>query len=82
MKDKVEAFLEQTVEQHQLPGLAASVVKGSQLFAAGFGSINISSSDPVTPDTLFHCASISKLFTATAVMQLVENNDIDLDEKS
>ncbi len=80
MKEKVEAFLKQTVEQHQLPGLAAGIVKDSQAFEAGFGSISISCSRPITPGTLFHCASISKLFSATAVIQLAENGHILLDD--
>jgi CubicO group peptidase (beta-lactamase class C family) len=80
MKEKMEAFLKQTVEQHQLPGLAAGIVKDSQAFEAGFGSISISCSRPITPGTLFHCASISKLFSATAVIQLAENGHILLDD--
>ena len=48
---------------------------------AGFGLMKIGDpSRPVTPQTLFHMASITKPFVATAIMQLVEHGKLDLDD--
>lgn len=81
MKEKIQAFIENVVEAHRLPGLAVSVVKDSQpWFELGLGLQQFVNKPPVTPDTLFHCASISKLFTATAVLQLTEKSLIHLDD--
>ena len=58
-----------------------SVVKdGQTLFQKGYGYADFEAKKPVVPDqTLFRPGSISKLFTATAVMQLVEQGKVDLD---
>jgi CubicO group peptidase (beta-lactamase class C family) len=83
---EVEAFLDGYVghqlEDYNIPGATVSVVKdGEVLFAKGYGQANIEKKVPVVADeTLFRTASISKLFTATAVMQLVEEGQLDLDE--
>ena len=57
------------------------VVKdGKVLFSRGYGYSDVEKKTPVSPDsTLFRPGSISKLFTWTAVMQLVEQNKLDLD---
>ena len=62
------------------PGATVSVVKdGKLLFAKGYGYADLDKRTPVTADkTLFRVASVSKLFTWTAVMQLVEQNKLDL----
>jgi CubicO group peptidase (beta-lactamase class C family) len=82
---EVEAFLDGYVghqlENYDIPGATVSVVKdGEVLFAKGYGQANVEKKEPVVADeTLFRIASISKLFTATAVMQLVEEGKLDLD---
>ena len=61
-------------------GLAVGVVRdGSLEFFAGRGLADIASGTPVTQDTVFRVASITKTFTAVAVMQLCEQGLIDLD---
>ena len=83
---ELEAFLDGYVghqlEDYDIPGATVSVVKdGEVLFAKGYGRANVEKKVPVVADeTLFRIASISKLFTATAVMQLVEEGKLDLDE--
>ncbi|MGD8202200.1 serine hydrolase [Ornithinimicrobium sp. W1679] len=73
-------FVEHVVRAWALPGVALSVVHGAdQVLARGFGTRNTATADPVTPDTLFHLASVSKTFVATAVLQLVEEGRLDLD---
>jgi CubicO group peptidase (beta-lactamase class C family) len=55
----------------RLPGLAVGVLIDSQVvYRAGFGSTRMGGGQPITPSTLFHMASITKPFVATAVVQL------------
>ena len=65
---------------NDIPGATISVVKdGKLLFAKGYGSADIAGSRPVVAsETLFRIGSVTKLFTWTAVMQLVEAGQLDL----
>jgi len=80
----LEAFLDGIMaahmETHHIAGATISVVKDGKLFfAKGYGFADIKDKKPVQADrTLFRIASISKLFTWTAVMQLVEQGKLDL----
>jgi hypothetical protein len=61
-------------------GVAAGVVRdGSLAWYSGVGVADIGSKDPIAPDTVFRIASITKTFTAIAVMQLCERGLVDLD---
>ncbi|WP_448004283.1 serine hydrolase domain-containing protein [Agromyces bauzanensis] len=61
-------------------GLAVGVMRdGSLAFFAGRGFADLGTRNPVTPDTIFRIASITKTFTAIAAMQLWERGLIDLD---
>ncbi|WP_413163489.1 serine hydrolase domain-containing protein [Capilliphycus salinus ALCB114379] len=75
-----ERFNEQMQEQH-IPGGVVSLVKdGSIVFEKGYGYANVEEEIPVQADTtLFRVASLSKLFTDTAVMQLYERGSVQLD---
>lgn len=81
----VGAFLEGVmplqIGREDIAGAVVLVVKdGKVLFAQGYGYADVAKKIPVTPDgTLFRPGSISKLFTWTAVMQLVEQGKLDLD---
>jgi CubicO group peptidase (beta-lactamase class C family) len=83
--DDVHAFLDGFVpmqlERENIAGAVVLVVKdGAILFAKGYGYSDVDKKTPVTGDaTLFRPGSISKLFTWTAVMQLVEQGKLDLD---
>ena len=83
--DDVHAFLDGFVpmqlEREDIAGAVVLVVKdGAILFAKGYGYSDVEKKTPVTVDaTLFRPGSISKLFTWTAIMQLVEQGKIDLD---
>lgn len=57
----------------QNPGLTVSVVKDGQLlFAKGYGVTDISTNTPVTTETLFQIASLSKAFAATLLVKQLE----------
>jgi len=73
-------FLERMSSEH-IPGLAIAVVRDRNLvWSEGFGWANIVKKIPMTPDTIQNIASISKTFTATAVMQLVEKGRLSLED--
>ncbi|MEU1999401.1 serine hydrolase domain-containing protein [Nocardia gamkensis] len=60
-------------------GAAVAVVSGGRMDFAGHGLADIEANRPVTEDTVFRIASITKTFTAISVMQLWETGVIDLD---
>jgi CubicO group peptidase (beta-lactamase class C family) len=79
----VETFLDGIVplqlDREDIAGATIAIVKdGKRLFAKGYGYADIKHKQPVTAETLFRIGSVSKLFTWTAVMQLVEQGKIDL----
>jgi len=64
-----------------VPGLAVGIVKNGRVICTGVaGMANIEQKKPVTADTLFMIASISKVVTATALMQLQEEGKFKLDD--
>ncbi|HYM97145.1 MAG TPA: serine hydrolase domain-containing protein [Candidatus Sulfotelmatobacter sp.] len=76
----MRAMVTQIVSRHPAVGLAVGVVRDGRLeFFHGHGLANIASKSPVTEDTVFRIASITKTFTAIAVMQLWEKGLVDLD---
>jgi CubicO group peptidase (beta-lactamase class C family) len=84
-KEDVEAYLEGVVpvqlQRNDIAGAVVAIVRDGQvLFAKGYGFADMKSRKPVSVDgTLFRPGSISKTFTWTAVMQLVEQGKLDLD---
>ena len=76
-----DSILPFQLKQENIAGAVIIVVKdGKVLFQKGYGYADVAKKTPVTPDgTLFRPGSISKLFTWTAVMQLVEQGKLDLD---
>lgn len=83
--DDLGAFLDGLVpaylQKQDIAGVTISVVKdGKVFFAKGYGFADVEKRKPVSPaDTLFRPGSISKLFTWTSIMQLVEQGKLDLD---
>ena len=76
-----DGFLPIQLQRDNIAGAVVLVVKDGQvLFAKGYGYSDVKAKKPVTVDgTLFRPGSISKTFTWTAVMQLVEQGKLDLD---
>ena len=76
---RIDAFVRDQVQRHGIPGLALALVEGDRIVhLAGYGKAD-QSGRPVTPQTPFIVASISKSLTALAVMQLVEAGKVELD---
>ncbi|MBI5759163.1 MAG: beta-lactamase family protein [Planctomycetales bacterium] len=68
--------------EREIPGAALAVTRhGRLVYARGFGYANVESRTSVQPDSLFRIASISKPITAVAIMQLVEQGRLRLDDK-
>ena len=78
----LDGFLPYALQRGDVAGAVVAVVKdGDVLFKKGYGYADVKHKRPVDPDlTLFRPGSVSKLFTWTAVMQLVEQGKLDLDK--
>ncbi|GAB4397622.1 MAG: hypothetical protein OHK0053_14500 [Microscillaceae bacterium] len=67
------------MNQYDIPGLSIGVVKGDSLiYTKGYGVQSIKHQKPVTESTMFHTASVSKIFTALAIMNLVKYGQLAL----
>ena len=77
----LDGFMSFTLARADIAGAVVMVVKdGAVLLQKGYGFSDVEQRKPVSPDsTLFRPGSVSKLFTWTAVMQLVEEGKLDLD---
>jgi CubicO group peptidase (beta-lactamase class C family) len=76
--EQLTALITQKMAQYSVPGVAFGVVRNGQVTARGFGVANVDDPQPITADTIFPIASISKTVAATAIMRLVEQGKIDL----
>jgi CubicO group peptidase (beta-lactamase class C family) len=77
---EMKARVKEILNRRPAVGLAVGVVRnGSLEFFSGHGLADIASNTPITEDTVFRIASITKTFTTIAVMQLWEQGRIDLD---
>ena len=77
LDERVIAFM----NKFALPGMCIGVVQdGKLVYGKGFGEAEAESKRPVTDETVFRIASISKTFTAIAVMQLFEQGKFKLDD--
>lgn len=69
------------MQRQHIPGLSLLVVKRGQIVRAeGFGLANVELNVPVKPEAVFQSGSVGKQFTATAVMMLVEEGKVGLDD--
>jgi CubicO group peptidase (beta-lactamase class C family) len=77
----VDRFVAGQLEEHEAPGAVVVLVEdGELLLAKGYGHTDLERRTAVDPErTRFDIGSVTKLFTATAVMQLVERGELDLD---
>ena len=75
----IERFVQDEMKVQRIPGLALGIVKDDRIvYVRGFGKAD-DSGRPVTPRTPFIIGSLSKSFTAMAIMQLVEAGKVELD---
>ena len=77
-----EQSVRDLMRKYAIPGGAVAVVRDGKLFyARGFGYANVESKTPVQPDALFRIASVSKPITSAAIMKLVEEGKLRLDDR-
>jgi CubicO group peptidase (beta-lactamase class C family) len=77
--DAVDRYIERQMTANRIPGLALAITRGDEvIYLKGYGTAG--NGEPMTPRTQLYIASLSKGFTALAVMQLVEEGKIGLDE--
>ena len=78
LDDRIDRFIISQMKTHHIPGLALAITHNKQVLHVN-GYSTAKNEPPVTPQTQFLIASVSKSFTAIAVMQLVEAGQINLD---
>lgn len=81
--EPVDAAIRAMMSRHGVPGGAVAVTRGGKLIhARGFGWADLATRRPVRPGTPFGIASLSKTITAAAVLKLVEQGKLSLDDKA
>jgi CubicO group peptidase (beta-lactamase class C family) len=79
MDENWDVWLAGLIEQRKVPGASLAVLANGEIRTAAAGVCNVETGVEVTPDTLFQTGSITKAYTATAFMRLVERGDLGLD---
>jgi CubicO group peptidase (beta-lactamase class C family) len=80
-ENKAEAAIEQIMKENPVMGLSVAVVKDNKfIYTHSFGLKDAETNTPLTNDNIFRIASISKSFSATAIMQLAEAKKVNLDQ--
>ncbi len=79
---KVDRAVLAQLEKQKIPGVSLGVMRDGKLIKAkGYGFANVELHVPVTPQSIFQTGSVGKQFTATAVMMLVEEGKVRLDDE-
>jgi len=79
--DAIDAYIRQQMQQLRLPGVALAVVRnGRPLTIRTYGKANLELDAPVTRQTVFELGSLTKQFTAMAVLTLVDEGSLGLDD--
>jgi CubicO group peptidase (beta-lactamase class C family) len=76
-----ESWVEAQMKYYNLPGLTMGIIQNQELiWKKGFGFADLQKKIPTTPQSIFRIASITKLFTSTAIMQLRDGGKLHLDD--
>jgi CubicO group peptidase (beta-lactamase class C family) len=80
--DEVDDYVRAAMRERHIPGAAIAVVKNGKIIKTeGYGLASVEFNVPATPETVFEIGSVSKQITAAAIMLLVEDGKVNLDEK-
>ena len=80
-KTQIDQILRQKCEAKEIPGVVAMAATGNEVIYQGaFGKRDLSKDDPMTADSVFWIASMTKAITTAGAMQLVEQGRLSLDE--
>lgn len=79
--ENLDMFVQAKIKKAEIPGISFAIIKNGKLDSINnYGDFDAENKKPVTENTLFQIASVSKTITATAVMQLYEKGLIKLDD--
>jgi D-alanyl-D-alanine carboxypeptidase len=79
--DQVDAYIKQVLEKYKIPGMAIAVVmNGKVVKKTNYGINSIEFNLPVTDSTIFPLASVTKLFTSTVIMKLIDAGKLTLED--
>jgi len=79
--DAVDDFLQSQMKRHGIPGISLAICRDGQVVRAmGYGLANVELDVPTKPETVFQTGSVGKQFTAMAVMMLVDEGRLGLDD--
>jgi len=76
--DAIAALIAAKMAEYHVPGVALGILDNGQSTLRGFGVTSADDGQPITPDTVFTIASISKTMAATAMMKLAEQGRVEL----
>ena len=77
----LEQYINRELADKGIPAISIALVDDQKIvWAKGFGFADVEKKKPATADTIYRVGSLSKLFTDIAIMQLVEQGKLDLDE--
>lgn len=77
--EQLASLITQKMAEYSIPGVAFGLLRNGQVTTRGFGTTNVDNPQPLTEDTMFPIASISKTLTATAIVRLAEQGRLDLE---
>ncbi len=78
---ELDKYITAKMKSEKVIGFSIAVVSDDKIvFSKGYGYADKENKIPVTPETIFRMGSISKLFTATSIMQLNEQGKLDIDK--
>jgi CubicO group peptidase (beta-lactamase class C family) len=79
--ERVDAIVREAMRAHQIPGIGLGVVRDGHLIkATGYGYANVELRVPVSTASIFQAGSVSKQFTSAAIMMLVKEGKIGLED--
>ncbi|EMA39656.1 serine hydrolase [Halobiforma nitratireducens] len=79
--DRIDSLLRDRLRKDDVPGLSLAVTDGeATIYARGYGSRELASNDPATPETVYGIGSVSKSVAALAVAQLVDDGALSYDD--
>lgn len=80
--DKTDKLVKDQMQRHEIPGLALTIIKnGKAIKTAGYGMANIETATTVTKHTVFEIGSVTKQFTASGIMLLVQEGKLSVEDK-
>ena len=80
--DEIDRYIEAQIKNLHIPGASLAVVRNGKIIKSkGYGFADLQSNSPATPQTVYEIGSMTKQFTAVAVMMLAEEGKISLDDK-